>query len=220
VKLIEQSQVSSVNTSTPAKHVEQPLLLFPVAHRASENVPATHKQRIPQQTDTANVDSKRLFPWARSVDSETSSEPGLYMSFTGIEHHPYADSFRLVLPYTLGWSYGARTSSLDPFRHRYAELYRLGYDSCGGGSGGRDAQLATSSDRWRGRLREAHAGRFTCGWGVDEQGVEAIEDDGEVKGIEIIKNADDGNYAIYCLPGPSVLNTQRCAEEAVRRAEL
>lgn len=170
------------------------------------------------KVDLSDPESERLFPFANSINPESSFAPGLYLSCTGSETFPYADSFRLVHPYQLGANRCARTSSLTLIEDRYAELYQLGYDEIGGGSGSHDAQLASLFDRWRGRLKEAHSTSYTRGWGVGKDGVDGIEDNGEEKGIEIFRNADEGAiWATYQLPGPLILNTQRCAVEAARR---
>lgn len=211
IKASLDSNQSSISEDT----YEDPLLLFPALTTDSLH----HEQQILQETISLQANIEKLFPHAHSIAANASFKPGIYLSCTGSEQSPYADSFRLVLPYRLGANRRARTSSLTLIEDRYSELYQLGYDEYGGGTGGHDAQLSTLFDGWRKRLNQAHAmPSNTRGWGVNEHGVDGIEDDGEFKGIDIFKNADEGAvYATCTLPAYMLLNSRRCAAEARKR---
>ncbi|CAK1364129.1 unnamed protein product [Cercospora beticola] len=159
--------------------------------------------------------SELLFPFAKNIDDEAGFAPGLYLSSTASEHMIYADSFRLILPFTLGangfvrrtdftWDVGVSeaTDQLGNLHNntapRYSELYQLGNSITDNGMPQHDGQLSKLFETWK-RQGEMGAG----GWRVSEQDAVGVigQTGDERQGIAIIEhNADSwerwGNYTI------------------------
>ncbi|PPJ49659.1 hypothetical protein CBER1_02209 [Cercospora berteroae] len=199
-------------TSTSDSLQEHPLLLFAIPESNREPWPSNYCSSLTQRVPS---NSELLFPFAKNIDDEAGFAPGLYLSSTASEHMVYADSFRLILPFTLGangfvrrtdftWDIGVSeaTDQLGNLHHntapRYSELYQSGNSITDNGMPQHDGQLSKLFETWK-RQGEMGAG----GWRVSEQDAVGVigQTGDEIQGIAIIEqNADSwerwGNYII------------------------